>query len=155
MALIKLFLLRRNQAVSEALDESKTDPPYVCGRLLALFEEIQYAALGDVNANVGDKFYGIFSATPSMVFARLHENAKKHLRKIRTENAGASYGMTERLSNVMALIQSPPTGVLSPLEQGMFALGYYHQLHAKIQGINERKAAAASKRLEAEAPADA
>jgi CRISPR-associated protein Csd1 len=150
MALIKLFLLRRDQNVSEALDETKTNPAYVSGRLLAIFEEIQYEALGDVNASVGDKFYGIFSATPSMVFARLHENARKHLRKIRTENPGASYGMTERLSRLMALIQSPPPGVLSPLEQGMFALGYYHQLNAKFQGINDRKAAAAAKRLESE-----
>jgi CRISPR-associated protein Csd1 len=150
MALIKLFLLRRNQEVTESLDESSKNPAYLCGRLLAMFEEIQYAALGDVNANVGDKFYGIFSATPTMVFGRLHDNAKRHLRKIRTENPGASYGMTERLSKLMALMESPPPGVLSPLEQGMFALGYYHQLNERFQGISERKAAAAAKRAEAE-----
>ena len=150
MALIKLFLLRRNQNVTESLDESNKNPAYVCGRLLALFEDIQREALDDVNANVGDKFYGTFSATPSMVFGRLHENAKKHLRKIRSENRGASYGFTERLANLMALMASPPPGVLSPLEQGMFALGYYHQLHDKFQGINERKAAGAAKRTEIE-----
>jgi CRISPR-associated protein Csd1 len=149
MALIKLFLLRRNQNVTESLDESNKNPAYVCGRLLALFEDIQYKALGDVNANVGDKFYGIFSSTPSMVFGRLHDNAKKHLRKIRSEDSGAFYGLTERLSNLMALMASPPPGVLSPLDQGMFALGYYHQLHDRFQGINERKAAA-SKRSEIE-----
>ena len=154
-ALIKLFLIRRKQNVTESLDESNTSPPYLCGRLLALFEEIQYAALGDVNANVGDKFYGIFSATPSMVFGRLHDNARKHLRKIRTDNAGAHYGLTERLSSLMALMTAPPPGVLSPLEQGMFALGYYHQLHKKFEGINERKAAAAAKRADSEATVNA
>jgi CRISPR-associated protein Csd1 len=150
MALIKLFLIRRNLKVTEALDESNDNPAYVCGRLLALFEEIQYAALGDVNANVGDKFYGIFSATPSMVFGRLNDNARTHLRKIRLENPGAWFGLTERLSKVMALLAAPPPGVLTPLEQGMFALGYYHQLHDKFQGINARKAAAAARSAEPE-----
>ena len=60
---------------------------------------------------------------------------------------GASYALTERLSNLMALMKSPPPGVLSPLEQGMFALGYYHQLHDKFRAINERKAAAVAKRV--------
>ena len=150
MALIKLFLLRRNQKVTESLDDSNTNPAYLCGRLLAMFEEIQYAASGNVNANVGDKFYGTFSATPSMVFGRLHDNARNHLRKIRTENSGAHYGLTERLSKLMALIKSPPPGVLSPLEQGLFALGYYHQLNDKFEGINERKAVAAAKRTDSE-----
>jgi len=41
----------------------------------------------------------------------------------------------------------------------MFALGYYHQLHHRFQGINEGKAAKARKaaeamRLESEAPAN-
>jgi hypothetical protein len=58
--------------------------------------------------------------------------------------------LTERLSGLMALMAAPPPGVLSPLDQGMFALGYYHQLHDKFQGINERKAAAAAKRADSE-----
>jgi CRISPR-associated protein Csd1 len=153
MALIKLILLRRNVKVSESLDESNTNPAYVCGRLLALFEDIQREALGPVNANVGDKFYGNFSATPSMVFARLHENARKHIRKIRGDNSGGDFGYTERLSNLMSLMSAPPPGVLSPLDQGMFALGYYHQLNEKFRAINDRKAASAAKANEAAMPA--
>ena len=62
----------------------------------------------------------------------------------------AWFGLTERLSKVMALLAAPPPGVLTPLEQGMFALGYYHQLHDKFQGINARKAAAAARSAEPE-----
>jgi len=153
MALIKLILLRRNVKVSESLNESSTNPAYICGRLLALFEEIQREALGPVNANVGDKFYGNFSATPSMVFARLHDNARKHLRKIRGENSNAAYALTERVSSLMSRMSEPPPGVLSPTEQGMFALGYYHQLNEKFRVINERKAASAAKANEAAMPA--
>jgi CRISPR-associated protein Csd1 len=158
MALIKLYLLRRNQAVSEALDESNKNPAYVCGRLLALFEEIQYAALGPVNANVVDKYFGIFGVTPSSVFKRLHDNSLNHLRKIRTgsdEKAiGKAFRMKKDLAELLNLLEFPPTGMLSPVEQAKFALGYYHQFHAKLQAINDYKAIAAGKRLESEASAE-
>src|SRR5207237_2413285 len=67
MALIKLILLRRNIPVSETLNTQQENPAYICGRLLAIFEQIQYAALGDVNANVVDKFFGTFSSAPAML----------------------------------------------------------------------------------------
>ena len=143
MALIKLFLLRRDLNVSESLDETNRNPAYVCGRLMALLEEIQFAALGkNVNANVGDKFYSAFSTTPSMVFARLVDNARKHLRKIRNDNAGTAVNLTRRLADLLALMQTPPPGVLSPIQQGAFALGYYHQIHHKFEAIAARKAEA-------------
>ena len=50
MALIKLTLCRRNISVTETLNPDDNHPAYVCGRLMAVFEQIQYAALGDVNA---------------------------------------------------------------------------------------------------------
>src|SRR5262249_29706290 len=54
MALIKLILLRRYIPVTETLDADEVHPAYLYGRLLALFEQVQYAALGKVNANVVD-----------------------------------------------------------------------------------------------------
>ena len=45
MALIKLTLLRRNIPVTETLNSDEANPAYVCGRLLSVFEQIQYAAL--------------------------------------------------------------------------------------------------------------
>jgi CRISPR-associated protein Csd1 len=162
MALIKLFLLRRNRNVSESLDESNKNPAYLCGRLLAIFEDIQKEALGPVNASVVDKFYGNFSATPSMVFGRLQQNARNHLRKIRTENPDAYSSCDRRLTNLMALMAAPPPGVLSPLDQATFAVGYYHERHAEIQRRNEnfrksedRKAAAAAKLAESVSTAGA
>src|SRR5262249_54457513 len=88
MALIKLILLRRDVPVTATLNEEETRPAYVCGRLLSVFEQIQYAALGDVNATLTDKFFGVFSAAPAVVLGRLYANAQNHLRKLRAEKPG-------------------------------------------------------------------
>jgi CRISPR-associated protein Csd1 len=156
MALIKLFLLRRDQKVSESLDTSNKAPAYLCGRLLAVLQDIQLTALENVNADVVDKFYGNFSTTPSMVFGRLQQNARNHLRKIRTEKPFLYRILDERLANLIALMPAVPPGVLSPLEQATFALGYYHERHAEIKRRNEntqrsqeRKAVAAAAESEA------
>jgi hypothetical protein len=45
----------------------------------------------------------------------------------------------------MSKLESPPPGVLSPIDQGMFALGYYHQLNDRFRGISEHKAETAAK----------
>ena len=54
--------------MTEILNADELHPAYVYGRLLAVFEQIQYAALGDVNANVVDKFYGTFSTAAGPCF---------------------------------------------------------------------------------------
>jgi CRISPR-associated protein Csd1 len=146
MALIKLVLKRREVPVTETLSSQETDPAYLYGRLLAVFEQIQYAALGEVNANVVDKFYGTFSAAPSLVFSRLFANAQNHLRKLRGEKPGAYVALDRLLSEVSALLPaSHPRGQLSLKDQGLFALGYYHQKARRFEEIAERKAQAAAK----------
>src|SRR5262249_61895819 len=96
--LVNLTLLRRNVPVSETLDSDETHPAYVYGRLLAVFEQIQYAALGDVNANVVDKFFGTFGAAPALVFSRLYANAQNHLRKVRGESPAAFVALAKLLT---------------------------------------------------------
>jgi CRISPR-associated protein Csd1 len=146
LALVKLTLLRRNVPVSETLNPDETDPAYVYGRLLCLFEQIQYAALGDVNANVVDKYYGTFSAAPALVFARLYANAQNHLRKLRGDKPGVYVALDRQLSEVTALLPaSPPRGQLSLQNQGRFALGYYHQKAKRFEEAAERKLRAAQK----------
>jgi CRISPR-associated protein Csd1 len=145
MALIKLILLRKGIPVSETLNNDEDHVAYLYGRLLAVFEQIQYDALGDVNANVVDKFYGTFSAAPALVFSRLYANAQNHLRKLKGESPGAYVNDDKLLSEVTAkLPPAPPRGQLSLQDQGRFALGYYHQRAKRFQQIAERKAAKAA-----------
>lgn len=146
MALIKLILKRREVPVSETLNSEETNPAYVYGRLLSVFEQIQYSALGDVNANVVDKFYGTFSAAPALVFCRLFANAQNHLRKLRGEKPGHYIALDRLLSEVSGLLPAAhPRKQLSLKDQGLFALGYYHQKAKRFEEIAERKAQAASK----------
>jgi CRISPR-associated protein Csd1 len=140
MGLIKLTLLRRNCPVSETLNGDDRHPAYVYGRLLAVFEQVQYAALGDVNANVVDKFYGTFSAAPALVFSRLYANAQNHMRKLRGDNPGAFVNLDRLLTEVPNLLPpGPPRGQLSLRDQGRFALGYYHQRARRFENLDGKK----------------
>ena len=146
MALIKLALMRRNILVTETLNLDDNHPAYVCGRLLAVFEQIQYAALGDVNANVTDKFFGTFSAAPAMLLGRLYSNTQNHLRKLRGgEKHRVFVSLDKLLTEVSALLTAPPKGKLSLHDQGCFALGYYHQKARRFEEIAERQAAKAER----------
>lgn len=127
--------------MNEVLNIDSNHPAYLYGRLLRIFEEIQYAALGDVNANVVDKFYGTFSAAPALVFARLYSNSQNHLRKLRGDKPGAAVDLDKRLMEVTgSLSPKPPSGTLSLADQGRFALGYYHQKARTFADIAQRKA---------------
>ena len=132
--------------MSDTLDPDKTHHAYLYGRLLRVFEEIQYAALGDVNANVVDKFYGTFSAVPALVFARLYSSSQNHLRKLRGEKPGVAVDLDKRLTEVTGLLPArPPSGTRSLADQGRFALGYYHQKARTLAEIAERKAEKAAR----------
>jgi CRISPR-associated protein Csd1 len=141
MALIKLFLLRRKIAVTETLNPDDLHPAYVCGQLLEVFEHIQYAALGKVNATVTDKFFGMFSCAPAMVLGRLFANSQNHLRKMRAEKPGRYINLDRLLTAVSSKLVAPPRGQLSLEDQGRFALGYYHQKAKHFQEAADRKAA--------------
>lgn len=132
--LIKMVLVSQPD-VSEGEDSAMSrlnpthlDEAYHCGRLLQVLDEIQYAALGKVNASVIDKFYGAASAAPASVFGTLIHNAQNHLGKLRGDSAkrGAYIALDKKLTDVMGHIaEFPPT--LSLPRQGVFALGFYHQ----------------------------
>jgi CRISPR-associated protein Csd1 len=140
MALIKLILIRKGLPMTETLNTDDRHPAYIYGRLLAVFEQIQYDALGDINASVVDKFYGTFSAAPAIVFSRLFANAQNHLRKLKSEKTGAFVNNDRLLSEIVSLLPAaPPSGQLSLKDQGRFALGYYHQRAKRFQDIAERK----------------
>jgi CRISPR-associated protein Csd1 len=147
MALIKLALLRRKVAVTdvtETLNADEPHPAYVCGRLLAVFEEIQRAALGEVNATVTDKYFGTFSSAPAMVLGRLFANGQNHLAKLRGEKRGRYVALDKLLTEVSGKLKAPPRGQLTLEQQARFALGYYHQKAKQFEEIAERKAAKAA-----------
>ncbi len=144
MALIKISLLRRKISVSETLDPGESHTAYVYGRLLAVCDEIQRAALGRVNTSVVDRFYGRFSTAPALVLRRLVDGAIDHLKKIRGDNPRFSDHLERRLVGILALAPATPLGgQLTLEEQARFTLGFYHQKAKRFEEIAERKAAKA------------
>lgn len=112
-------------------DTSCPDPAYLCGRLLAVLESIQYAAQGDVNATIVDRYYGTASSAPASAFGRLLRGVHSHLSKLERDKFGAFKRLETQLQEILDQFQEnafPST--LNLLAQGRFALGYYHQKSA-------------------------
>ena len=104
--------------------EIQSHPAYKCGRLLAVIERIQSAAIGNPNATLTDRYYGSASTAPASVFGVLLRLTQPHLSKLRKQREGLAIFLERILQDAMP-DHFPIT--LSPIEQSLFALGYYHQ----------------------------
>lgn len=132
-ALIKAYLLRRTRInsntqmegeITMALNEQSTSVPYHLGRLFACLEKTQTSALGQgINATIRDRFWGAASSTPATVFPRLLSLSQHHISK--DEEWGRNNDF--KIQEVMNALPEKFPNRLSLEEQGMFALGYYHQ----------------------------
>lgn len=128
------------------LDVHNVQPAYLCGRLLAVLESAQRAAIPEAKATIVDRYYGTASTAPATVFGMLLQGAQSHLGKLERDKPGAYQAIQQRLEEVMAGLQGFPR-VLNLQEQALFALGYYHQRAEHRAGI---KAAVANKAAAAE-----
>ena len=141
-ALIKAVLQSQGLIAMEddimiRLDLDTPNPGYRCGRLLAVLESVQYAALG-ITA-VTDRFYGAASSAPASVFGRLLRGAQPHLAKLERDRPGAYHALQQRLEEVMAGLEGFPK-TLDMEAQGLFALGFYHQrAHDRAQARARRE----------------
>lgn len=125
--LIKTILASQNPSLKEVLimlNRELTDPAYKCGRLLAVIERIQGVAIGNPSATLTDKYYGSASTAPASVFGVLLRMTQPHLSKLRKHSEGLAIRLERELHEAMP-DRFPTT--LSLKEQGLFALGYYHQ----------------------------
>lgn len=126
MAALKAVITRfrrRNgrKEVPMALDRENDSIGYQLGRLFAALERAQRAALGEVNATVKDRYYGAASSTPGRVFPILMRLSQHHIAKAQW---GAA--VDRIIGDVVDRIGAFPA-YLSLEEQGLFAIGYYHQ----------------------------
>jgi CRISPR-associated protein Csd1 len=129
VGIIKAVLRRQRKEVPVSLDASNTDRAYLLGRLFAAIEKLQIVAAGrgkDLNATIRDRYYGSASTTPAAAFGSLLKLSMHHASKTRDNGLGV---LAERAkSEVMEKLPAerfPRTLGLD--EQGLFAVGYYHQ----------------------------
>jgi CRISPR-associated protein Csd1 len=144
-ALIKMVLGSRAEvqeggtdAMTE-LDVANQEPAYLCGRLLAVLDAIQRRALNNPNTTIVDRFYGAASSAPASVFGTLLHGAQAHLGKLRKDpkTQVAHAALERRLEEVMEPLPTFPK-TLTLQQQGLFALGFYHQRAADRRARRER-----------------
>ncbi|EQD58346.1 CRISPR-associated protein, Csd1-type [mine drainage metagenome] len=106
---------------------------------MAVFERAQWGALGEVNANVVDRFYGTASTAPGLVFPRLFKSAQQHISKLENEKPGMATNIKKDLEGLCRQVKQFPH-LLKLHEQGEFALGFYHQrAEYRRQGAENRE----------------
>jgi CRISPR-associated protein Csd1 len=135
-ALIKLVWRSHHQDFPEdtmiSLEQDHSSPAYQCGRLLAVLEEVQRAAIRNINATIVNRYYGSASTAPFTVFPLLLRTARTHLAKLERDRRAAHIALERRLDQIVGALDASrlPSGfpkVLTVEEQGLFALGYYQQ----------------------------
>lgn len=131
-AIIKAVLTRNtrlrphstNKEVTMSLDSENTNIGYRLGRLFAVLEKIQEEASPGINATIRDRFYGAASGTPVAAFPHLMKLKNHHLSKL--ENRGRAVNLEKIVGEIVDGINNFPPH-LQLQEQGLFAVGYYHQ----------------------------
>lgn len=142
-ALIKLILKRNSKEGGSLIMENevqgKKPVAYVCGQIFAKLEHVQYKALGDRNAGIREKYFTYAMTTPAAAFGRLFNLHSKHLTKLKNEQPGTAVNLDKELQELcreIDILKFPQQFLL--VEQGQFAIGYYHQKQAQFAGSNNR-----------------
>lgn len=139
---IKGFLTRNlHLEVSMSLDPDNPTPAYRLGRLFAALEKTQLDALGgNLSATVRDRFYSSASATPGVVFPRLLRTYQHHLAKL---EGGRKVNREKLVQEILDPLGDFPAR-LDLAGQGLFALGYYHQMRSFFTKKTDDRAEASS-----------
>jgi CRISPR-associated protein Csd1 len=134
-ALIKLILNRSNKGgafmIQEKLMDGTKPIAYVCGQIFAKLESIQYAALGERNAGIREKYFTYAMTLPSAAFGRLFNLNSKHFTKLKGNQPDYADNLDKQLQALCKNINIEDFPQTFSLEQqGQFAIGYYHQKQA-------------------------
>lgn len=127
---------RYEGSIQVSLNEKNIDQGYVLGRLFAVMERTQAAALGDVNATIKDRYIGAAAATPGRVFPSLLRNHQNHTAKLRKSSPGLCVKFEKEMDAITKLMNKEPFFpiALDSAEQGNFYIGYYQEREALWRG---------------------
>ena len=140
-AIIKGYLLRNARGIDKEvltvkLNEESNYTPYVLGRIFAVLENLQKAVNPGINATIRDRYFNSACATPAIVFPTLIKLAQNHLRKL---NGGLKWTYERMLAELESRITEPYPSRMNLEEQGVFQLGYYHQMNQWFKKKNENE----------------
>ncbi len=119
--------------VHVALNREETNPAYRLGRLFAVYESVQQAALGNVKTTIKDSYFGGASATPASFFPLLERNSASHLAKLRKsdDKERLAHWFDREIDEILAGMKTAFPRSLPLEDQGRFAIGYHHQRNAR------------------------
>ena len=112
------------------LNKSCKDPAYLRGRLFAVLVFVQKDANPGITSTIRDRYFNSAWATPASVFPILIRLKNSHIKKLERENVGTKVYYEKLLTEILGELNKIPMR-LTLEEQGMFDLGYYHQLQDK------------------------
>ena len=153
---LKVWLLRKARARNEEVslmsyyDPNFPNAAYHCGALMAVYADLQRAAMPDVNAGIVQRYYASASRTPKQVLGQLESQVKNYIPKL---NKKKREYYISRLNEPYCfftydLLKNMPA-TLTLEEQSYFAIGY-RQMSARL--VAESKKTAADKNSAAENP---
>ena len=147
-AAIRAVLTRQREKVSRprkeigppmSLDRDHPNIGYQLGRLFAVYELAQRAALGrSVKSTIRDKYFAGASSAPASIFPLIIAHGQNHLARVRKDKPGWAAMIEREVEEVMGRITpTVPFSLPRSLrleDQGEFAIGYYHQRKTKLGG---------------------
>ena len=126
--------------VPMSLDRDSDHPAYLLGRLFAVYEGVQRAALGPINATIKDRYFGAASATPASVFPLLERGSAAHLASLRKgEKGGLAHWFDREIDQILSNMGATFPRSLRLEDQGRFAIGYHHQRNSGRSTVGGRK----------------
>ena len=105
------------------LDKDNNNQGYLCGRLFAVLENLQYAANGQ--DSIRSSYMNAASATPSAVFATILNLSVHHSEKLDEGRRIYFEKLKQEIIDKMSAKGFPTH--LDLQDQGRFFVGYYHQ----------------------------
>ncbi len=146
-AIVKACLIRNHgkQWTEEGsfvgLNEQCQDIAYVLGRQFAVLEAIQEDANPGLNATIRDRYFNSACAAPASVFPVLLKLKNSHIRKLETGKRIFYEKILTELQGMVEVKEGQAAAFprrLSLEEQGMFILGYYHQVQKRYTKKEEK-----------------
>lgn len=136
-AIIKAYLNRQsnnNKKINIMLDKDNNNQGYLCGRLFAVLENLQFAANGQ--DSIRSSYMNAASTTPSTVFSTILKLSNNHYGKLAKDKKGLANFFDNQKKEIMAMLEEFPD-TLELNDQGRFFLGYYHQKNYKENNNSE------------------
>lgn len=123
-------------------DPNLKHPACICGRLLAIYDGLQYQAQGEVGTPVADRYYALASAYPLLAFPKIELLSKSHLKKLKRDNKFAAVAISRRIDEFTSSLMEHNGKYPSQLsleDQGRFAIGFHYQKALDAQAREQAK----------------